>query len=194
LADEKECKRWAEEQVPLISKVFTEPEEQEGCAALVYLFSGDPDSLVIGETAEGSLTIRQIVHWAKQRDKIILCIRDARWVFEEKETVSLYPNVIVVEQHSGLPLINSRSSSYWPRSSEEPYTNTPGALAVIEAVSEAWSLTVDELMKEADTPSDEHSTMESVGTLGKTIFQVRDIIILHRRTDPIGVATTSGKQ
>jgi hypothetical protein len=196
LAEEKECIRWAEEQVQLISKVFIEPEEQQSCAALVYLFRGDPGPLVIGETVEGPLTINQIMDWARLRDKIILCIRDGQWVLNKEDgAVSLYPNVITVDSHSGLPVINSRSSSYWPRSGAEPYATTPGALAVIEAVSKAWSLTIDELLKEADMPSAEHSTVEAVGMLGKSIFRARDVIILHRlQVDPVDSVEPSNKQ
>jgi hypothetical protein len=181
--DEAESKRWAEEQIPLISTIIKDSDAQQHCASLVYLLSGGTGTLPIAESSEGALNAEMLVHWARQHDEIVVFERDGAWVtLLWKGPVALLPNVLSLDQVSAA-MIGSRSRHRHPIDERFFAEGTILFEAALNAIATAWGTKPEHILKFSpisEDGEDEAAIEVPIGRRENELVTMSNVYILRR--------------
>lgn len=143
LVSSAEFARWASEQAELWVGAGLSQRDSIGLAAAVAGYGGDVGDLPICFGVEKSLNRDQLIHWAAERDEVIL------WEYVDEDELRISggfeptftpgPNTIVIDAPIG--------SSDLGATVDRPVTEPPGLLDLVhDSLARAWGLSTDRLL------------------------------------------------
>jgi hypothetical protein len=166
--------RWATEQAELLSNLSIDAEELAEMASAVRVFGGDTGKLPIAFGAHGWMSVREISEWLDVSDEVLI-VQDAAvyLIRRELKKLVLHPNVLAVEVGSpGILSRNYYDSPWidWPNipanewsGSDREFKRTTLAGAVIEALVNAWSSSLKDVLHVSQFSSDERAVNREIG-------------------------------
>lgn len=153
-------RNWANEQRDLLEIPLLSAELQINIANIIRNYGGDTGALLIAENYSGYLSFDDIVSKLDWPDEIIL-VQDAHWHIEKhkKTKLKLRKNVIAVD--SGRREINdSLATAHQEKTNNIEFWNFHQATmlgAVVEALSLAWKISLNEIIANMAASTDDHS-------------------------------------
>lgn len=174
--------KWATEQARLLYKTIAEPKARIEAAEFVRAFGGDTGDLPVAWNASGWLTVEDIAT-QEQPDEIVLvqdaAVHNAKHDYRVEE-ITLNPGVFVTAV--GVPGILQNMLHHpwvdWPPtkrlSNGEPWFdgNTLRGL-VVEALAEAWSSSLEDVMEASGPSLDGSKTEREIGVADGKIVKER---------------------
>jgi hypothetical protein len=181
----KELERWSEEQALLIQEIAESPEEEKEAASVVTRCGGDTANLKIAELRSGWVSAKELIAWAKDRDRLVL-VQDAavsNLIHRERPDLQLLDNVVVT--NPGWPgMLNSRRDTYveWPPFTGFEEGRDLGSLndLVIRSVAEAWKMDLADLVQASSFSTDDVDFTDEVGEEGGERIAIRHVDVLMR--------------
>ena len=179
---------WASEQSDLVQKTFDKPKDLEWCGEVIRACFGKTGNLPIAFSSNGWKNSQDISNWHNPPNEILL-VQDAAFSILNRnhDTFVSYDHVLAVPM--GRPsiirrLYGFRMASYpWPNRLQYPRTDhwwsfhcQTLAGAVVEALSNAWSVPLEEVLRVSDFSQGEKSKREIGLGGGKPIMESVDII------------------
>ncbi len=163
LVPEGVLRRWAEEQVELVPRVWSSPNQQSACAQYIRLCGGDTKSLPIAIYRGKWVSADDIAAMSSPPDEAILVDHlTIEYDFGALASYTLEDNVFVTRA-SGIPGLLGSSSwvaphddDAWPRGINtdfvEGYGHTFVTLggAVVEALAAAWAVPISDVLATND--------------------------------------------
>lgn len=169
---------WASEQSDLVQKTFDKPKDLMWCGEVIRACFGKTDNLPIAFSSNGWKSAQDISNWHNPPNEIIISIHTPNIIkYSDFDTLILYDHVLATPV--GKPYI---SKSAWPYKLEYqithglqyPYRACIGA--IVEALSNAWSVPVEDVLRVSDFSKGEKSEREIGLGDGKPIMESVDII------------------
>jgi hypothetical protein len=174
----------------LVQGIFDEPEKLVNCAEVIRACFGKPGNLPIAFSNNGWKNSQDISNWHNPPNEILL-VQDAAFSIlnRDHDTFVLYDHVLAVSV--GIPGIlqmpyEFRMASYpgWPDRLQYQRTHhwwgfhcQTLAGAVVEALSNAWSVPLEEVLRASNFGTDEKSFEREIGLCdGKPVIKRVDII------------------
>jgi hypothetical protein len=185
-----ELKRWAEEQVPLVPKLWTAPLSQAACAQYIRICGGHAGGLPIAEFRGKWVSASDIEMMVDGPQEVV--ILDGMMLNFTLRGVGgdyVVNNNVFVTATSGLPgLLQSPGRTDWPEGRERGFLWQDGQAAltlggaVVEALSIAWKVNVSDLITDGafDREHDEEVAARSDGSA----IQMRALRIRKPDTRP----------
>lgn len=182
--DKEILAQWATEQAEVMFNIYQEPEDLEGCAAIIRACHGYTGKLPIAFSKSKWLSADDLSAWTDVPDEIIL-VQDAAFSLKKKELgeFSLQPNVLAVKMGQPGILAVRYDDFYidWLGDKDNCLGFHARTLegAVIEAIAKAWNKPLEKVVETASFRSDdeEEKVKREIGTAnGKPVVVTVDII------------------
>lgn len=172
---------WASEQADLVQKIFDKPEELEYCSKVIMACFGKTGNLPIVFSSNGWKSVQDISNWHNPPNEILLSIYTPDILeYRDFDTLILYDHVLATSV--GIPII---SKSFWSHQLEcqikhglQDVRYRVHIGAVVEALSNAWSVPLEEVLRVSDLSKGEKSKREIGLGGGKPIME--NVVIIRK--------------
>ncbi|MGK3981491.1 hypothetical protein WMF37_11725 [Sorangium sp. So ce291] len=172
---------WANEQRQLMDAACESPDELAFVAASTYRCGADISQLPICRSAQGWMTLRDILPWAADLDEILFV--DRTWLVNQLEMagaeLKLERNVLVVGDANRSLIYSKSAEEWWPpkeivcdaRNKPLDWNWWSLESVIVKTVAESWSIAPDDLF--SGLVGREGDFLETVvGTLNGQAFRV----------------------
>lgn len=173
--------RWATEQASLLAAMNLRAETAADTAATVAACGGDTGALPIAETAKGWMSQDDLHAWARGRSRIVVVGDYEVWGHRQARTeFSIAPDVVSVAGDASALVRGGMGS--WPLHDTVVDGVLFGSLEerVRHLVADAWGISYDELLAQADLAKDNDSRTVEYGTRDGSPIASVWIDVLHR--------------
>lgn len=177
IVEDEEFARWATEQSDLVTTICKDHNKIVHCANVLNLFGADTKAIPIALSSRGWVSTQDISSWRHWADEVFLVegvIADDE--DNEYAGIALNDNVLVVSSthYMGFPIdmeeLFDRSSQREIFSIEEdekrgwwPFNCYRVSGSVVTALADAWSTTVEDILKISEMPVDIGLSVRTVG-------------------------------
>ena len=174
-----ELSSWASGQADLVPKIFDEPGELEYFGRIIRACFGKTDNLPIAFSANGWKSTRDLSNWHNPPNEILLS-GDITPRFKDFGTVMLYDHVLAISTR-----IPSILGLVWPyqlkcqikKHGLWSISNKLCVAPVVEALSNAWSVPLEEVLRVSDLSIGGKRCEREIGLCdGKPVIRPVDII------------------
>jgi hypothetical protein len=152
---------WASEQADLVQKIFDKPEELEWCSKVIRLCFGKTGNLPIAFSSNGWKSAKDISNWHNPPNEILLSsMTPSSNRYRDFDTFMLYDHVLATS--AGMPIILAPSWPYQLKCQIKRGLQDLGyqVSTVVEALSNAWSIPLEEVLCVSDFSKSEKSERE----------------------------------
>ena len=173
---------WASEQSDLVQKTFDKPKELRRCSEVIKACFGKTGNLPIAFSSNGWKSAQDISNWHNPPNEILLSIYTPDILeYRDFDTLILYDHVLATP--GGIPFMLRSSQSPWPYQLEcqikhglqDPHYRVHIG-AIVEALSNAWSVPLEEVLRVSDFSEGGKSEREIGLGDGKPIMESVGII------------------
>ncbi len=189
-----ELSRWASEQANLAKNLTTDQKKLIKITEFIIALCGDPQSLPIALSFKGYLNFQEIVNFVKPLNEILILQDASHWLKKRKfNYFSLKNNVLsismgfpgILQFHRNMYTSDLPDSFLWPlkclrkklKLNDIHFLIKITEYYIIKAVSEAWSISMDDIISFSKFSSDQENLKREIGLGdGKSVFSSVDII------------------
>lgn len=180
--------KWASEQANLIFDLVKDPEDQSHLAIIIRSGGGNAGKLKIALGAKGWLDAKQIIHDFRSTDELLIITSS------ELEDLGYQPTDIILNNnvlctHNSLSFFFVHSSFQNERIEEldSPFRIEYSNLhkiylewAILDALAESWSTTLDNLIKISEEPAAGKKIIKEIGEASGTTISAEITRIVKR--------------
>jgi len=158
-------KYWAEEQASLVPQLWKNPKEQSECAEYIHMCGGSTKKLPITIHKGKWLSSEDIAEMVNPPETAILVDHYVIDRFLKILSSYVLVDTLFVTGASGIPgLLQSREiHGGWPGERKDPFILGTMAGVVIEALSVAWGVTLDDVLSVNELKREEEVTIAKEG-------------------------------